>query len=96
MQKISVSPASVNSKINPKQYRVEVSSDDGSTTAHQVSLSDEYYQTLTGGLKSPEDFIRSAFEFLLERESKESILERFDLTEIKKYFPEFEAVISAS
>jgi hypothetical protein len=30
------------------------------------------------------------FQFLLEREPKESILRRFDVTVISRYFPEFE------
>jgi hypothetical protein len=33
---------------------------------------------------------RSAASFLLDREPKESILRRFDVTEISRYFPEFE------
>jgi hypothetical protein len=31
-----------------------------------------------------------AFRFLLDREPKESILGRFDVTAISRYFPEFE------
>jgi hypothetical protein len=32
----------------------------------------------------------AAFRFLLEREPKESILARFDVSVIARYFPEFE------
>lgn len=34
--------------------------------------------------------VEEAFDFLLEREPKESILREFDLTTIHRYFPEFE------
>jgi hypothetical protein len=37
--------------------------------------------------------VRRSFEFLLERESKESILSRFDLSLISRYFPEYEQEI---
>ena len=41
----------------------------------------------------PEELIRKSFEFLLEREPKESILSRFDLSVISRYFPEYEREI---
>jgi hypothetical protein len=59
-------------------------------TRHQVTMAHEVYQRLTGGRSSPELCIEAAFEFLLAREPKESILPRFDLTVISRYFPEFE------
>jgi hypothetical protein len=34
--------------------------------------------------------LEAAFRFLLDREPKESILARFDVTAISRYFPEFE------
>ena len=34
--------------------------------------------------------VRRSFEFLLERESKESILKEFDLSVIQRYFPEYD------
>jgi hypothetical protein len=40
-------------------------------------------------------FVRRCFEFLLERESKDSILAQFDVSVISEYFPEFEETISA-
>jgi hypothetical protein len=59
-------------------------------TRHRVTMSRETYKRLTGGRSSPEQCVEAAFEFLLEREPKESILPRFDLTIISRYFPEFE------
>ena len=63
-------------------------------TEHIVNLDREYWQKLTKGVGAPADLIKKSFEFLLERESSESILKLFDLRVIKKYFPEFEKEIS--
>jgi hypothetical protein len=65
----------------------------GSRTSHLVSLEDEYCHKLTGGKVGAEELVRRSFEFLLERESKESILRRFDLPVIGRYFPEYEREI---
>ena len=37
----------------------------------------------------PERCIEAAFRFLLDREPKEAILGRFDISVISRYFPEF-------
>ena len=42
------------------------------------------------GTHTPEHRIKAAFQFLVDREPKESILQRFDLAVISRYFPEFE------
>ena len=64
--------------------------EESSQTQHEVSLSRQAYDQLSGGRVSPEALVRESFAFLLEREPKESILRRFDLTVIGRYFPEFE------
>ena len=38
----------------------------------------------------PERYLEAAFRFLLDREPKESILRRFEMIAISRYFPEFE------
>jgi len=43
-------------------------------------------ERLTAGTHTPERCIEAAFEFLLDREPKESILRRFDVTVISRYF----------
>ena len=60
---------------------------------YSVSLDDKYWQELTGGKTSKEELIKNSFDFLLERESKESILSQFDLRIISRYFPEYEQEI---
>ncbi|MBV8745852.1 MAG: hypothetical protein JO134_12515 [Xanthobacteraceae bacterium] len=59
-------------------------------TRHRVTMAHEVFQRFTGGRSTPEQCVEAAFEFLLAREPKESILPRFDLTVISRYFPEFE------
>ncbi len=60
---------------------------------YNVILDDKYWQESTGGKTSKEELIKNSFDFLLERESKESILSRFDLRVISRYFPEYEQEI---
>jgi hypothetical protein len=68
--------------------------EEGSKTQHIVSLDDDYYYLLTQGKLGKEGLIRKSFQFLLEREPKESILSRFNLKVIRSYFPEFEREIT--
>ena len=74
------------------KFQVRVA-EGSSQSTHQVTISGEYYRQLTSGQYSEETLLERSFEFLLERESKESILPRFDLREIGRYFPSFESVI---
>jgi hypothetical protein len=75
----------------PMGFEVEVR-EGGGRTRHRVTMSQATYERLAGG-SSPEAFIEAAFAFLLDREPKESILSRFDVTVIARYFPEFEREI---
>ena len=59
-------------------------------TRHDVTMSRETCERLTAGKVTPERCLDAAFRFLLDREPKESILGRFDVTVISRYFPEFE------
>jgi hypothetical protein len=73
-------------------FEVTVTEGD-STTTHQVTASDVEVGRLGTGYGTEQEFIRACFEFLLEREPKEQILPRFDVTDISRYFPEFEREI---
>jgi hypothetical protein len=79
-------------KKNQNEFAVVVE-ERGNKTRHMVTLDDDYYYLLTQGKISKEELIRKSFQFLLEREPKESILSRFNLKVIKGYFPEFEKEI---
>jgi hypothetical protein len=61
-----------------------------SETRHHVTMSRETCERLTAGKHTPERCLEAAFRFLLDREPKESILRRFDVMAISRYFPEFE------
>ncbi len=55
-----------------------------------ITMSRETFARLSAGKHAPERVIEAAFSFLLDREAKEAILRRFDVTIISRYFPEFE------
>ncbi|HUE79324.1 MAG TPA: hypothetical protein VMN38_06800 [Sphingomicrobium sp.] len=75
---------------DPLEFDVSVSGG-GSETRHQVTMSSRDCERLAAERCSPEQCIEAAFLFLLDREPKEAILSRFDVTIIARYFPEFEA-----
>jgi hypothetical protein len=79
-------------KFDASHFRVRVI-EAGSESTHQVTLDPKHHARITGGAVGPEELIRKSFEFLLEREPKESILSRFDLSVIGRYFPEYEREI---
>ena len=68
--------------------------DGGGKTKHKVRMSKDYHQRLSQGKVPPDEFVRRSFQFLLERESKESILGEFDMPKIAFYFSEYEAEIA--
>jgi len=69
-------------------FRVRVT-EGASQSSHHVTVKPEDYARLANGKAEPAELVRRSFEFLLEREPKESILARFDLAVIARYFPEF-------
>jgi hypothetical protein len=77
------------------RYEFEVTVREGrSETHHRVTLRKADYERLAGGKATPEALVGESFRFLLERESKESILRSFNLTVIGRYFPEYEREIA--
>jgi hypothetical protein len=67
--------------------------DAASESSHRVTLNAEHYNRLTRGQIEPQELVKRSFQFLLEREGKESILGQFDLQVIAHYFPEYEREI---
>lgn len=79
----------------PGHFQVTVT--EGATqSSHTVSLSPGYYEKLTRKQVPEEVLIERSFRFLLARESKESILRKFDLPLIGRYFPDYESAIRKS
>jgi hypothetical protein len=74
---------------DPLDFEVVVREGKGETR-HHVTMSGGTCARLCAGKHSPERCVEAAFRFLLDREPKESILQKFDVTVISRYFPEFE------
>ena len=73
--------------INQNSFKVTVNKE--STTEHLVLLNDNFYQSITNGKITKKNLIIKSFEFLLLRESNQSILKEFNLEVINQYFPEY-------
>ena len=74
---------------DPLEFDVMVREGQGESR-HHVTMAQETCDRLSAGKHTPERCLEAAFKFLLDREPKESILSRFDVTVISRYFPEFE------
>jgi hypothetical protein len=74
---------------DPLAFAVTVR-DGGGETRHHVTISREMCERLSSGEHTPERVVAAAFRFLLDREPKEAILGRFDVTVISRYFSDFE------
>jgi hypothetical protein len=75
------------------EFDVTVREANGQST-HRMTLSRADLADFRGERGDAEGFVRDCFEFLLAREPKESIMSRFDVRDIGRYFPEFRKVIS--
>lgn len=73
-------------------FNVEVSDDKG-VSGHFVTLDKDYWKKLTQEKYEPEKLVEASFKFLLDRESKESILRDFNLKLINAYFGGYEREI---
>ena len=74
------------------QFEVEIKEED-SQTLHLVTVDKDYFAKFSNNFSLPEELVKKSFEFLLEREPKESILSEFNISVIKTYFPEYEEEI---
>lgn len=76
---------------NKEGWRILVGIGEGEDEIeYSVWVEKKYWQKLTGEGYEPEELVRKSFEFLLQREPKESILKEFALRQISDYFPEYE------
>jgi hypothetical protein len=62
-------------------------------STHRVRVSAADLDRLAPGADDPTALVEASFRFLLERESPGSILRSFELTEIGRYFPDYEREI---
>ncbi len=65
----------------------------GERTLHKVRLTRADLERWAGGSRKEdvEDLVARSFDFLLQRERPASILRQFDLSEITRYFPEYDS-----
>ncbi len=73
-------------KIDNDNFIVKIKKN--TTSEHKVFFSNDFHSKFPDN-KTKETIIKSSFEFLLDRESNESILKSFYLEEINNYFPEY-------
>ena len=73
--------------IDNNSFKVSVIKD--SSSEHIVLLSDRFHQDVTNNKLTKTELITHSFEFLLKRESNQSILKKFNLEVISQYFPEY-------
>jgi hypothetical protein len=66
---------------------------DAAATRHAVAVGADDLARLAPGHADPTSLVAASFDFLLAREPRESILRSFELPEISRYFPGYEAEV---
>ena len=74
-------------ELSKDKFEITVKADQ--LTKHIVSVTDQMLLKLTNNKTSKEELLNFSFNFLLEREPNTSILSKFDIIVISKYFPEY-------
>ena len=74
-------------ELSKDKFEITVNADQ--ITKHVVSVTDQMLLNLTKNKISKEELLNFSFNFLLEREPNTSILPKFDIIVISKYFPEY-------
>ena len=74
-------------ELSKDKFEITVKADQ--LTKHVVSVTDQMLLNLTKNKISKEELLNFSFNFLLEREPNTSILSKFDIIVISKYFPEY-------
>ncbi|MFY0649352.1 MAG: hypothetical protein EBW59_02780 [Betaproteobacteria bacterium] len=74
-------------ELSPNAFDVTIYSN--TETNHQVTISDNFVTEYQIKNLTKKEIIEQSFIFLLERESNNSILRKFDIEVIANYFPEY-------
>ena len=74
-------------ELSKDKFEITVNTDQ--LTKHVVNVTDQMLLNLTNNKISKEELLNFSFNFLLEREPNTSILSKFDIIVISKYFPEY-------
>jgi len=70
--------------------QVTIRDGDLDISTHRVRVRSAELSRYAPGATQPAELVRTSFAFLLERESPGMILRTFDLSDIARYFPEYE------
>jgi hypothetical protein len=62
-------------------------------STHRVHVGPEDLARLAPRASDPTDLVKASFDFLLEHEAPQMILRSFDVSEIARYFPDYESSI---
>ena len=62
---------------------------DSMTTTHEVTVNDQSLTDLADDKVTKEQLLEFSFNFLLDREPNTSILSKFDINVISKYFSDY-------
>jgi hypothetical protein len=90
-----MTPVTVSCTPEDAGWRCEVTiGGDPAATHHQVDVAAADLERLQPGASDPESLVHAAFDFLLAHEPRESILRRFELPVIGRYFPDWEAEVA--
>ena len=60
-------------------------------STHHVRVWASDLERLSPNASDPTALVKASFRFLLERESPQMILRTFELSDVARYFPEYEA-----
>ena len=74
-------------ELSMDKFEITVKADQ--LTKHVVTVTDQMLLNLTNNKISKKELLNFSFNFLLEREANTSILSKFDIIVISKYFPEY-------
>lgn len=85
MAEIEVQP------MNDERFGVTIV-ENGSKTVHEVTATSKQVDLLCGNC-DPAQLVEASIRFLLDREPKESIMNRFDLDVIARFFPDYHTAI---
>jgi hypothetical protein len=73
--------------------QVSINDEAGGASRHVVTVSPDELARIAPGAAEPTDLVERSFAFLLVREPASSILPRFAISIIGRYFPEYEPTI---
>ena len=82
-------------EVSADTWRCEVELTDmgAPVSRHTVRVSIADVRRFAPGTTRPEDLVGRSFRFLLDRESPSMILRTFELSDIGRYFPEYDREI---